>query len=146
MAAYLAGLLGWFGFAVLKFAISPSLMIGSGYNFWETWAVTSLAGIVGVTVFYFFGNGIFNWIDSKRRKKKKVFTKGSRRTVNFMGKYGLRGLALFSVVLSVPLAGLIAARYFRQPVQVLPVLYVAFTTWSFILTSASIFIAEFFNA
>lgn len=146
MGAYVAGLFGWFGFAILKFAITPSLMIGAGYNFWETCIVTSLSAIVGVTVFYFFGNAIFSWLDTKRKKKKRVFSKGSRKTVEIMNKYGLSGLALLSVIISVPIAGLIAARYFAQPGRVLPVLYIAFTSWSLILTSASIFIGEYFNA
>ena len=141
MAAYLGGLLGWFGFAILKFAITPSLMVSAGYGFWETWLVTSVAAIVGVTVFYYFGNGIFAWIDSKRKRRKRVFTKSSRRTVRILGDHGLAGLSLICVVLSVPIAGIIAARFFHRPFQLLPVLFAAFTGWSLILTSVSMFVA-----
>lgn len=146
MATYLGGLLGWFGFAILKFAITPSLMVSAGYGFWETWLVTSTAAIVGVTVFYFFGNGIFAWIDSKRKRRRRVFTRSSRRTVRILGDHGLAGLSLLCVILSVPIAGLIAARFFNRPMQVLPVLFIAFSGWSLILTSVSLVIASNVNA
>ena len=142
MWTYLSGFIGWFGFTILKFAITPSIMIGAGYTFWETWITTSFSAVVGVTVFYFFGDAIFNWIDSRRRRPKKIFTKGNRRLVRTLRRYGLAGLALLSVVLSVPIAGLVAARFFHKPRVVLPVLHVAFTGWSLILTSLSHFIGQ----
>lgn len=138
-------ILGWFGLTVLKFAITPSIMIGNDYSFWETWILTSLSACIGVTVFYYFGSAIFNWIDSKRKKKKRVFSSSGRRTVRTLRKFGLVGLAVISVVLSVPIAGVLSAKFFRKPRIVLPVLYVAFTSWSFILTGISMLTVQSMN-
>ena len=62
--------LGWAAFTIIKFALTPSLMIGNDYTFWETWVLTAISASVGVTLFYFFGTGIFAWVDAKRKKKK----------------------------------------------------------------------------
>ncbi len=139
--------LGWVGMTVLKFAITPSLMIGNGYQFVETWILTSISACVSVTLFYFFGTAIFKWIDAKRNKKQKpVFTAKGRRTVKFLRKFGLIGLSLVSVFLSVPIAGVLSAKFFREPRVVLPVLYFAFTGWSLLLTYFSVQGVALFNA
>ena len=137
--------LGWAGFTVLKFVLTPSAMIVKNYTFWETWSLTSISASIGVTIFYFFGSRIFAWIDSKRKKKKKVFTKSSRRMVRFLQRFGLAGLALTCVILSVPIAGVLASKFFRRPERVLPVLWAAFTCWSLLLTYLSETGAALFN-
>ena len=137
--------LGWAGFTVLKFALTPSAMIAASYSFWETWILTSISASTGVTLFYFFGSRIFAWIDSKRKKQRRVVTKSSKRTVRVIQRYGLWGLAVSSVILSVPIAGVLASKFFRRPSRVLPVLWAAFTTWSLILSYLSESGAAFFN-
>lgn len=128
---------GWAGFAVIKFAITPSTMIAASYGFWEVWPLTSVAACIGATIFYFFGSRIFRYIDSKRKKPKRLFSKSSRRTVRLIRRFGLPGLAVLSLVLSVPIAGVLASKFFKRPMLVLPVLWIAFTSWAFLLTYLS---------
>ena len=138
--------LGWIGMTVIKFAITPSLMIGNGYQFWETWILTSASACVSVTLFYFFGSAIFKWVGQKRKKEKSGFSARGRRTVTFLRKFGLIGLTLTSVFLSVPIAGVLSAKFFRDPRVVLPVLYFAFTGWSLLLTYFSVQGVAFLDA
>ena len=141
--ATIAEYLGWFFWTVVKFAISPSTMAATGrYDFWQIWLTTSISAMIGVTVFYYFGNLIFAWVDSKRSRKRRIFSKGSRRMVRILRRYGLPGLALVSVFLSVPIAGLVAAKFFHHQRGILGLLYVSFTTWSLILTLLSVLAAD----
>jgi hypothetical protein len=137
--------IAWFLLAVLKFAITPSTMIAAGYSWLTTIIVVGLSSAIGYSAFYFFGDMIFSWLDKHRKKPRKKFTKMNRRIVGVKLKYGLLGMGLIAVVISVPIAGLVTAKFFRHPVKTIPTMIGAFLTWTMILTTASWLIRNVIN-
>ena len=136
-------IIGLIAFASVKFFLAPPATILAGYSFFETLAITISGGIIGVFIFFYFGEfikGLFSkyW---KRNKKKKIFTKSSRRMANIKVKYGLIGLAFLTPCLfSIPIGCFIAARYFDHDKKTIPYLILSVLFWSITLTSASLFL------
>ncbi len=129
-----------------KFFFAPGITISSGYNTLETLMITSSGGILGIVVFYYFGEFIFNQYDRFARKfrknrQQKTFSRKNKMIVKVKGKWGLYGLALITpVLLSIPLGSVIAARFFNTQKRTLPILILAVLFWSVTLTLASQFI------
>ena len=127
----------WALFAILKFIVTPSLMIAQGHHWFDT-IITVMAGvIVGFSAFYFFGEVIFELIARMRKKPAKRFTRMNRWIVRTRQKYGLLGLGLICGFISVPIAGLITARFFRHPAKAIPAMLLAFAIWTVVLTMLS---------
>ena len=121
------------------FALGTALLAGYGYV--ETVLMTSIGGIMGVMVFYYFGefiNAKFQqWLDrrKKKQKQKRTFTKRNKLIVKTKITYGLIGLALLTpIFLSIPLGCILAARFFRQNRSTLPVLIFFVLFWSLVIT------------
>ena len=55
---------GWALMAVIKFVITPSMMIGLGYSPWMTWLTTAAGAMIGVLVFTFW-RLLFRWYDDR---------------------------------------------------------------------------------
>ncbi len=128
---------------MIKFILSPGAMVVAGYTLLESIITTSIGAIIGVTIFFFAGEKIMDALEKlfrlvfKRKKKKRVFNKTNRFIVKMKNSNGLFGLALLCVILSVPVSGILAGKYFREPLKTLPVLYLSFTTWSVLLSLAA---------
>ncbi|NND95305.1 MAG: hypothetical protein HKN45_10590 [Flavobacteriales bacterium] len=137
--------LAWFLLAVLKFVITPSTMIAAGYSWLTTFVVVGISSSIGYTAFYFFGDIIFSWLDGLRKKPARKFTKMNRRIVRVKMKYGLFGMGVIAGVISVPLAGLVTAKFFRHPLNTIPAMIVSFLSWTLLLTSASWLIRNVLN-
>jgi len=129
--------LAWFFLSVLKFVITPSTMIGVGKSPPETIMVVGLSASIGFVAFYFFGEMLFHRLDKMRKKPRKRFTRVNRLIVRVKMDYGLWGMGLISGVISVPLAGLITAKYFRRPATAIPSIVIAFILWTSLLTAVS---------
>ncbi len=139
------GYIGWVLMSILKFVITPSLMIAAGYSWWEVIIVTTIGAVIGVLLFYNAGKAIFTWwskfrANSKRQNtsnKKPKPTKGKRKFILFKDKYGLPGLILISGALSVPISAVLGAKYFRHNKKTPLYLIVAFMCWACFLTFVS---------
>jgi membrane protein DedA with SNARE-associated domain len=130
----------WALFAILKFIATPSLMIAQGHHWIDT-MITVMAGVtVGFTAFYFFGEAIFKLFGKLRKKTPKRFTKMNRWIVKIRQRYGLFGLGLICGIISVPIAGLLTARFFHQPSKAIPAMLLAFAIWTVLLTLLSYFV------
>lgn len=133
---------GWILLSIIKFLFTPSTMIGLGYGFLETFVITASGAAIGVVTFYYCGELFFNWIESKRPYSfpKSKSSRGKRRLIKVKKKFGLRGLVFTCGLISVPLAALLAAKYFRDKKQTMMIMVAAFVCWAFLLTSLSYFI------
>ena len=121
-------------------------MIGLGYSFVETFAITATGGALGVAIFYFGGEWFFSWVESKRKYNfgKRKSSAGKRRLIKVKRSFGLRGLALIAGLISIPLASLIAAKYFRSKKHTLAVMIVSFVSWALLLTAISAYLKNMF--
>lgn len=139
--SYILKILFWWGICIIKFfGAAPAMVATSDYDwsFLEVFGITASGAALGVFIFYHFGESIFAYIDSHRKNKKRVFNKKNRRIARLKTKYGLRGLLLVSGLISVPIAALLAARYFKSDTT-LPLIVMGFTLWSLLLTAGSFF-------
>ena len=137
--------LGWFLLAVLKFVITPSTMIAAGYSWLNTFLTVSISSAIGFSAFYFFGDIIFGGLERMKRTPSKRFTRMNRRIIKVKMKYGLLGMGVIAGVISVPLAGLVTAKFFRHPRTALPAMIIAFSSWTLLLTSVSWLIRNVFS-
>ena len=133
-------LTGWMLAAVLKFVVTPSLMIARGWNWWQTVAVSSLGAGTGVWIFFRFGKWLFAaWsrLTERKGKVKQVFTPGRRRIVRMRRRFGVWGLLVVSGLISVPISSLLAAKYYQGDSRMPWMLMLAFVAWAVILTALS---------
>lgn len=136
----------WWGMSIVKFLPAPFLMMAStgdgegwmnhDWSFLGIVSVTSSGASIGVLIFYSFGERFFAYLDSHRKKPRKRFTKINRMIVRIRARYGLKGLLMISGLISVPIASLLAARYYRSN-STMALLVMSFSLWAVFLTSLS---------
>ena len=131
----------WGMAAVIKFIVTPSAMVASGHAAWTAWAVTSGGAALGVWSFWNFGKWWFRWLETKLGSRlergKRVFTPKRRRIVRLKNALGFKGLLFISGMISVPLASVLGAKYFRDQPAGKWLLMMAFVLWAGVLTLLS---------
>jgi len=142
--AIIIAYIGWVLMSILKFVITPSLMIAAGYHWIEVVVTCSLGATIGVLLFYYAGKAIFIWWKQFRAShfqvkasKKRVVSKRKRQFINFKDKYGLLGLLLVSGLISVPISAVLGAKYFSKRRRTPLYLISAFLVWACLLTFLS---------
>ena len=135
----IADIVFWGLMSIVKFVVTPSIMVGLGYSVPYILCSTILGSSIGVQIFYHGGKYILTWWGNKKGKKKKekVITPMRRRMVQFKNGYGLIGMLLISGVISVPIASVIVAKYFNKNIASVWLLTGAFAIWSVGLTLVS---------
>jgi len=133
--------LAWSLVAVVKFVVTPSAMVAAGHPALVAWLVTGTGACLGVWAFWYFGKWLFSWIERVRpprwERGKRVFTPGRRRLVRWKNRFGLNGILLLSGLISVPIATVLAAKYFRTVPYAMAKLMLAFGVWAGFLTGLS---------
>ena len=137
---YLARVAFWWFLSIVKFLIAPFAMIfNPGAEHWtwlETILITSSGAALGVFIFFHAGEYfIALWHFVFGKKKKKIFSPWKRRIIRLKWRWGIKGLMLISVLISVPVASVIAAKFYRHNNKALPMMIIGFFLWSLILTS-----------
>ena len=127
-----------FLFAATKFAMALGYMLlpSTNYNYLEIVLTLISGGSFGILVFYFFSNWINQLLNKlfKRKKPKKVFTKGKRRFITVKNKYGLIGISLLTpVILSIPVGSFLASRFFRHNKFTIPIMIAGVVFWAILL-------------
>ncbi|MDA0912285.1 MAG: hypothetical protein O2818_00435 [Bacteroidetes bacterium] len=126
--------------SIIKFVVTPSIMVARGFSIVETFVVTTVGASIGVLLFFYFGKWITAKIEHRRSgkaKKKRIFTPSRRRLVRFMKQYGIWGLLGICGIISVPIASMVAAKYFERDPRMPWILILAFGLWSLMLTGIS---------
>lgn len=143
MLASILEILGWIGFSIIKFLFVPSLMVVQGWKFHEIILIHTTGSTIAIVVFYYFGQFLFDYLKAKRKREKKVFSKGKRRIIHVKNKYDLLGLLAIGILLSPAVTAFLAGRYFPARTTLLKVI-LAFVIWSIIITSLSFLIPTIF--
>lgn len=131
-------ILGWMLMSIVKFVVTPSLALAFGMEPVRVFWVCALGAVLGVLVLYPLSRKLFVWqAERRKRKGKPVFTPGRRRVVRVKQRWGLLGIVAFSGIISVPIAVLLAAKYFARSPWVIPALMFSFVLWSALLTAVS---------
>ncbi len=122
--------------SIVKFVLTPSFMVARGWSFIEIVIVTTCGSSLGLFLFYHLGDLFFKWMQRKRRGPAKKFSWKNRTLARVKSNLGLKGLMLISGLISVPITGVLAARYFKSK-STLPLLIFGFFLWSLLLTTIS---------
>jgi hypothetical protein len=142
---YLARVVFWWMWSVVKFIITPFLMIFSPseehWSWIEVVLITSSGAAGGAYLFFHGGEYLVErWKRWFGKKPKRVFNATRRNIIRIKWKFGLKGLMLFSCILSVPLSAMLVAKFYRHQPNALPMLIIGFSIWSVVLTSIAYFI------
>lgn len=145
MWEYLFRVLYWWLWSMVKFLVTPFMMInnqqwGLGKEYWnyaETILITSSGAALWCFVFYHFGEYIFNWFAHHLNTKRRKFNRRNRWIIRIKHRWGLNGLLLISGLISVPIAAMVGAKLYRHNSTTLPKLIIAFFCWTIVLTSAA---------
>lgn len=140
MAEYVIKVLGWWLLSIVKFVFTPFFMIinpggNEHWSFTETILICGSGAAIGTYIFFHFGEYIFNWMAHHLKRPKRVFTKLNRKIVKAKWNYGFRGLIFISVIISVPLASIVAAKFYRHDKKAVPKLIAGFFIWSVALST-----------
>lgn len=134
----------------VKFLFAPFEAERYDFNFGQSFAITTIGGLVGILIFYYAGTNIAIWwkhvkaiflsIFIRRpasvieRKPSKNFTRTRRFVVRVKMKFGLTGIAVITpCIISIPIGTIIAAQFFRRRRPVLLYLTISLVAWSLIL-------------
>lgn len=132
----------WMVAAIVKFVVTPSAMVAAGFSFLATWLTTSAGAALGVWGFWDFGKWWFRWFEERMgprpERGRRVFTPQRRRIVKWKNALGMRGLLLISGLISVPVASVLGAKYFRDQRGAKVQLMLAFATWAALLSAVSV--------
>jgi hypothetical protein len=130
--------------ASLKFLIAPFEAERYGFNFRESFLITTTGGIIGIFVFSLLGEIIaFGWKKlinffkrplGKEEKKPKKFTSAKKIAVRIKMKFGLIGLVLITpAIISIPIGTFVIHRFYRKMIRNILLLILSLIMWSFIL-------------
>lgn len=131
-------LIGWWLLSILKFLVVPFIMIqtesGEQWHPVEVMSITFAGALAGSALFY-FGAGWFLERAAKRRKpSKKIFTRWNKWIVKTRDRWGLNGLLLIAGLISVPIASVLAAKFYRHEKNTYLKLLMAFFIWAISLS------------
>lgn len=145
----------------IKFLFAPPLSFGVGFNFLQTWAFTSVGGVLGVLFFFFLGRIILNLYSKYYRqairekvhrlahnigqlhlaerfmpKKPKVFTWQNKLVVKIRKRWGFIGIIIFTPVLfSIPIGTILALSLYSDKKYLPAYLSASVVMWSLVLSS-----------
>ena len=131
-------LLGWWLLSAFKFLFVPFLYIqsndGTLYHLLTSMIVTSTGGAAGAVVFFHLSTLI---ISRKKQGQFVRFNKTKRKIIDIKQRWGLRGILFISALISVPLAAIITAKFYRHTPKALAKLIIALAIWSVVLSAMS---------
>lgn len=133
---------------MLKMLVAAGLGAGFGFTFLQNFLYTSLGGCLGVLLFYRMSERLTERSRSRwLRKRAQAFAKGSkavspiftkmnRRIIRVKHVSGYLGVAaLTPLVLTIPLGGILAARFFHHERFVIPAMLISVLLQALIVTA-----------
>ena len=133
--------LGWMALSFFKFVVTPTAAVAAGVPPWRVFLYSAGGAGLGLTLMRPAAKALFEWRSRRRKAQgKNTFTRGRRRLVGIKRRFGLLGIALIGGVIVVPIAGLVAFKYFGHRRSTLPVLVFTYAVWSALLTVLASFV------
>jgi len=122
--------------ASVKFLFVPPALVYLGYGVTTTFITTMIGGCTGAITFFYGGKGIIDAWDKlfPSKKKKKKFTKQNRRIIRIKQKFGLWRFCFTAVILSIPVASILLAKFYSNGKKTIPVFITVLAIWTLVLT------------
>jgi uncharacterized membrane protein len=133
MVEYILKFLGIYLMSLFKFIAGPVLGFAAGYSLLEIMLVTVLGMMSSVFLFTYLGGWVKHQWEVKIRKKKKVFSRRTRRTVAIWQKFGAAGVAFLTPILLSPIGGTIVLTSFGVKKNlIITYMFISGVWWSFV--------------
>lgn len=133
--------LGWWLLSTFKFLFVPFLYIqsndGTVYHLIISILLTATGGGVGAAVFFKLSEFL---ISRKKGIPTIKVNKTKRKIIAIKQRWGLRGILFISAFISVPVAAIITAKFYRHTPNALSKLIAALAAWSVVLSILSFLI------
>jgi hypothetical protein len=133
---------------MLKMLVAAGLGAGFGLTFLQNFLYTSLGGCLGVLLFYGLSERLtersrLRWLRRREQRLAKgstalapIFTKMNRKIIRVKHVSGYLGVAaLTPLVLTIPLGGILAARFFHHERFVLPAMLLSVLLQALVVTA-----------
>lgn len=125
-----------------KFMVGVAFAWAGGLNFLEMFICTSVGGMLGITVFTFFGEGIRAWWQQRQKRRKGthdepyVAKPPSAFAQRIWDRFGLPGVALLTPpFLSPPIGTAIALAFGTPRVLILGWMYSSMILWALVFSA-----------
>jgi hypothetical protein len=130
--------------ASIKFLLAPFEAERNGFNFQNSFLITTTGGIIGIISFTFIGHGMaYSWKKLKGffkretetiKKEKKKFTRGNKLIVRIKIRYGLIGLSIITpAIISIPVGTIVINHFYRKKIKNMTALIFSLLFWSILL-------------
>jgi|CXWL01.1.fsa_nt_gi hypothetical protein len=130
--------------ASVKFLLAPFEAERYGFNFRDSFIITTSGGLAGIIAFTFIGDAIkYGWKKIKnlfKRKSKrdgepkKKFTRGNKLIVKIKMKYGLIGLVITTPsIISIPVGTIVINHFYKKKLRNISLLILSLLIWSILL-------------
>lgn len=136
--------------ASVKFLFAPFEAERYNFSFVESFAITTIGGLIGIFAFYYAGTKIVSWwrhsmaliksifvrkpaavIEQKPRRK---FTRTKRFVIRIKMKFGIIGIAFITpCLISIPIGTIVGANFYRKKRGVMLYFVGSLILWSLIL-------------
>ncbi|SNS96246.1 hypothetical protein SAMN05421640_1792 [Ekhidna lutea] len=118
----------------LKFVFGPTFGVANNLPVPAIIILTALGMMTTIYLFTFFGDEIRRFF-ARFRKKKRIFSKKSRRFVRIWRKFGLKGMCLLTpLILTPPGGGLLVNLLGSKKKIILKWMWISALLWSTIIT------------
>ncbi len=134
----------------VMFLLAPFEAERQGFNFIQSFTITTLGGVIGILVFYYAGSLIAAWwnhikalvksnfvrrpAEVLERRPKRHFTQTNKMIVKIKRRFGLAGIAFVTpCIISIPVGTLVAVAFYRKRKPILLYLFVSLLLWSIVL-------------
>ncbi|MFN6176754.1 MAG: hypothetical protein ACK46G_04370 [Flavobacteriales bacterium] len=144
----LAEILSVVAWGMLKMLVAAGLGAGFGFSFLQNFMCTAVGGCLGVLLFYGFSARLterarVRWLRKRNvaiakgdAKVAPIFTKLNRRIIRVKHTSGYLGVAaLTPLVLTIPLGGILAARFFHHDRRTLPAMLLSVVVQALCVTA-----------
>ena len=141
---------------MLKMLVAAGLGAGFGFNFLHNFFYTSLGGCLGVLLFYGLSERLtersrVRWLRKRAQALAKgtravapIFTKMNRRIIRIKHVSGYLGVAaLTPLVLTIPLGGILAARFFHHERRTIPAMLLSVVLQSLVVTGGLVVVKAY---
>lgn len=143
----LAEILSVVAWGMLKMVVAAGLGVGFGFELLQNFICTALGGCLGVLLFHALSERLseryrLRWLRKRNAalaagntRVAPIFTKMNRRIIRVKHSSGYLGIAaLTPLVLTIPLGGILAARFFRHDRRTIPAMLLSVIVQAFIVT------------
>lgn len=138
--------------ASVKFLLSPFEAERHGFNFKESFFITTTGGITGILAFTFIGHGLaYGWKKIKgffqnrsttEIKVTKKFTRTNKFIVRIKMKFGLTGLIITTPsIISIPVGTIVTNHFYRGKLRNVLLLIASLIMWSLLLNGLAQYMA-----